>query len=277
MSKESLIKNQILPISLTVITASVLILFLWLEILLLNHFTLVDISLKINFVDILVGLTIYLKTSIDFAIFIGRLMHDHPTWKDRVAIEIGTAFGNALGTMIILVVWVVFKEVFWLLALMVLVASLVLFRLAEEGLEHAIEEGRTYPKWYTGLVKALEFLLESINNFVAPVLKYVVPNPNIKEGNKKIFWSLIAFSFTIPFILGLDDFAGYVSLFSIINVFGFAIGVFLGHMILNICLYIKPDTTIKIVKNSVISFIGSLFFIGLGIWGLTEVFKLFFH
>jgi len=52
------------------------------------------------------------------------------------------------------------------------------------------------------------------------------------------FLPLCVFSFTVPFILGLDDFAGYVPLFDLINVFGFAIGVFSGHMFLNIMLYI---------------------------------------
>ena len=34
--------------------------------------------------DILIGLTIYLKTSIDFAVYIGRLMAKYPGWKNRV-------------------------------------------------------------------------------------------------------------------------------------------------------------------------------------------------
>jgi hypothetical protein len=84
-------------------------------------------------------------------------------------------------------------------------------------------------------------------------------------------------AFTVPFILGLDDFAGYVPLFNIVNVYGFAIGVFLGHMILNIFLFISPQHTIKIVKNAYISFTGSIVFIGLAVWGLVEVFKIIFE
>jgi hypothetical protein len=89
-------------------------------------------------------------------------------------------------------------------------------------------------------------------------------------------WGLFIASFTIPFILGLDDFAGYVPLFSIVNVFGFSIGVFLGHMILNMALFIAPAKTIKAVKNPIISLAGSVVFVGLGLWGLFEVAKLLF-
>ena len=47
-------------------------------------------------------------------------------------------------------------------------------------------------------------------------------------------------------MLGLDDFAGYVPLFNVVNVFGFAIGVFSGHMVLNAFLYVSPVFAILI-------------------------------
>jgi hypothetical protein len=95
------------------------------------------------------------------------------------------------------------------------------------------------------------------------------------DGNKKLsFWGLAVTSFTIPFILGLDDFAGYVPLFNVVNVFGFGVGVFLGHTILNILLFINPDLTIKAVKNPIVSLIGTLAFIGLALYGFFEVYKI---
>jgi hypothetical protein len=59
-----------------------------------------------------------------------------------------------------------------------------------------------------------------------------------------------------------------------VNVFGFAVGVFFGHTILNIFLFLSPQRTIKIVKNPIISFFGSIAFVGLGLWGLFEAAKL---
>lgn len=257
--------DQVIPLTLTVVVFGFGVLIFYLEIILLNKFipNIEIIKTTIRWPDILIGLTIYLKTSIDFAIFIGRLMNSHPGWKNRVMIEIGTALGNILGTMLILLIWALFKEVKELMAIMILIASLVLFRMAEDGFKHAGS-------------KALENLLKKFNSMFDPILDKIIPHQEMKEEvqGKSNFGKLFALSFSVPFILGLDDFAGYIPLFNIINVFGFGIGVFLGHMILNIALFISPDTTIKMVKNSYISFIGALAFIGLGIWGIKEALHL---
>lgn len=268
---ESFFKRQVVPIGLTFVVCAVLIGVLYGEILTLNRFTATDISLQVRWWDILIGLTIYLKTSIDFAIYIGHLMDTYPGWKGRVAIEIGTAVGNAAGTLIVLIIWSFFKEVTWLLALMIFLAALVLFKLAEESLEHAKDEDAKMPVWFRKTVGYLEHGLDVFNKAVAPVLKYVLPDLSMKNKTAKGFWGLFVVSFTVPFILGLDDFAGYVPLFNVVNVFGFGIGVFLGHMILNLFLYLSPQRTIKAVKNPIISFVGSMAFIVLGIWGLVEV------
>lgn len=266
----SFFKNQILPVVLTVVVFGVLVALLFGEVYLLNLFTKEDISFSVRWTDILIGLTVYLKTSIDFAIYIGNLMAKNEGWKSRISIEIGTALGNALGTMVILVIWAFFKEIKVLLAIMIFFAALVLFKLAEESLEHAKHNDNTFPLWFQKIVNVLERGLSLFNKAVAPLLK-VMPSTKAKEAANLSFWPLLVVAFTVPFILGLDDFAGYVSLFNIVNVFGFAIGVMLGHMILNIFLYISPTHTIRAVKNPIISFIGTLAFIGLGIWGLVEV------
>jgi cadmium resistance protein CadD (predicted permease) len=270
---DSLLKRQFLPLVLTIVVCAALVGFLWLEIVGLNQLTSTDILLQIHWVDVLVGLTIYLKTSIDFAIFIGLLMSKNASWKSRIAIEVGTALGNALGTMAILLVWTFFKEIRWLLAIMVFLAALVLFKLAEDSLEHVTNEGVGLP-----IVKrAAHFLergLQRLNHFLAPVLRFILPNLKATKEGALPFWPLFLTSFTIPFILGLDDFAGYVPLFSVVNVLGFGTGVFVGHMILNFFLFLSPERTIRIVKNSLISFLGSIAFIGLGVWGLVEVVRI---
>ncbi len=274
--KEHIFQRQVIPLTLTMVTCAVLVGVVAMEILVLNALTDNDISLIIRPVDILVGLTIYLKTSIDFAIFIGRLMDSYGGWKNRVAIEIGTALGNALGTMIILSIWTFFKEVEWLLALMIFIASLVLLRMAEDGLEHAKAQDGRYPAWFRKMVTLFEWGLGALNKKIAPMLRYIIPSHKIRTEARTTFFALVGFSFTIPFILGLDDFAGYVPLFDVINVFGFAIGVFVGHMLLNIALYIQPAKTIHAVKNPIVSFVGSVVFVGLAGWGFYEVVHLFY-
>ncbi|HSW47782.1 MAG TPA: hypothetical protein VLG67_01765, partial [Candidatus Saccharimonadales bacterium] len=67
-------KTPLVPLGLTTVTAGFFIFLVYLEIILLNKVTPENIYLKIQLSDILIGLTIYLKTSVDFAIFIGNLM-----------------------------------------------------------------------------------------------------------------------------------------------------------------------------------------------------------
>lgn len=274
MLQKKYFRDQAIALVLTALTCLVLIGFLWGEVSILNHFIREKILLKIRLGDVLLGLTIYLKTSIDFAIFIGNLMAKNTGLKGRIGIEVGTAVGNGVGTMAVLLVWSVFRQVNWLLAIMILIAALVLIKLAQDTLEHANHQERD--DWYGKSLRALEKFLDKLNGWTDPVLSKIVPSGSMKVGKVTSFTSLLMVAFTIPFILGLDDFAGYVPLFSIVNVFGFAIGVMLGHMVLNIALYISPGRTVKLVKNSAISAIGSIAFVLLAAWGIIESFKLLF-
>jgi hypothetical protein len=274
--REPIHPHQTVPLLLTAVVFLFGVGILWAQIQLLN---LVlpknEILTGIQWSDVLVGLTIYLKTAIDFAIFIGRLMDKYPGWVNRIAIECGTALGNILGTLAIIVIWTFFKEVNVLLALMIVLASLVLLRLAEDGFEHVRKDEKSYHVSFWGIEKFLDKLLHRINRLIEPAVGWMVPHMNA-EVKRADFIGLVVLAFSVPFILGLDDFAGYVPLFSVVNVYGFAIGVFLGHMILNIALFISPAKTIRAVKHPVISFFGSLAFIGLAVWGLIEAFKLLF-
>lgn len=273
---KSIFVNQVIPISLTVVIFGALVGILYVVLFGLNSLTVTDVVLHIRAVDVLIGLIVYLKTSIDFAIYIGRLMDRFTGWKSRIAIEIGTAVGNACGTLTVLIVWSFFKEVRWLLALMILVAALVLFRLAEDSLDHAKTEDSAYPAWFQKFVHLFEKGLSRWNAFFEPLLRYLIPRPKTNEKKDVSLWGLFLMAFTVPFILGLDDFAGYIPLFNVVNVFGFGTGVFLGHMILSMLLYISPTRTIKVVKNTIISLLGSIAFILLGAWGVVEVVRLLF-
>jgi hypothetical protein len=268
--------NQLLPIGLSIIVCGVLIGLLFLEVSLLNLHTSEKISLSLNWASVLVGVTIYLKTSVDFAILIGRMMSKNPGLKGRVGIEIGTALGNAAGTMAILMLWVFVKDINWLLAIMVVVASLVLLRLAQDSLEDT-DRLATIHQGLHGAAKLFEKVLKTINRLFDPVLSMILPSRILNLQTATSFGALLLLSFTVPFILGLDDFAGYVPLFNVVNVLGFAIGVFVGHMILNICLFAAPNKTISVVKNPIISLSGSVAFVGLAAWGLYEAIQIIMH
>ena len=272
-TKESAFKEQFLPLLLTVITFIGLCVILWLFIKLLNLFPSEEkIQIRLQPQDILVGLTIYLKTSIDFAIFIGNLMSSNPGWQKRIAIELGTAIGNASGRVVVLLLWNFFREVPILMALMIFVASLVLLRMAEESIEEFLRQKKLLK--VRKPVLFIQHQIGIVNAIFKPFLKRLVPHISLNKTKKMPFIKLIMYSFTIPFILGLDDFAGYIPLFSVINVFGFAVGVFLGHMILNLGLFISPKKTVSIVKHPAVLIIGGLAFVGIASWGLYEVYHL---
>lgn len=274
--KNNSIKEQCIPLSLTLIVLAALSLLLWLTVKGLNFLPISDkMSPVLRWGDILIGAAVYFKTSVDFAIFMGRLMGNNPGWKNRIAIEIGTALGNALGTILILILWVFFKEIHWLLAIMIFVAALVLFELAYGGLENFSSwEGEGKAKRAAYL--ALDRLLSSILKIIQPLTSRILPDLGQKlKGEINLPWkNLLWFAFTIPFLLGLDDFAGYVPLFSVVNVFGFGIGILAAHTALNIALFIAPQKTTAVVRNAWVSFLGTLAFIGLAILGLTEVVKM---
>lgn len=263
------IKHQLIPIFLTILTFLILSFVLFFSLHILNLF---PIKQKVQIIllplDILVGMTIYMKTSIDFGIFMGNLMHTNPGWKKRIAIEIGTALGNGLGTFLVLGIWFFFKQAPHLLIVMILFASLILFRMAEEGLEETIKKG-TLPYFRNSFIQLLE-TLQKINNFFRPVVSRLIPEVNIMTTKPLPFLKLLFFAFSIPFILGLDDFAGYIPLFTIVNIFSFIIGVFLGHMLLNVGLFAFPKVTTRVTRHPFMVIFGSLVFMGLAVWGVYE-------
>jgi hypothetical protein len=261
--------QQLIPIFLTLLTFFVLAFILYCFVSLLNFFPVADkIIPRIHVTDVVVGLTIYLKTSVDFAIFIGNLMSKNLGIKNRIAIEIGTALGNATGTFFVLLIWTFFKEVPLLMIAMIFLASLVLLEMAKTSLEEFVDVYKN--PFLAYLLKALEIS----TLLFSPLLRFILPSTSTQSVGYKTFFSLLLFSFTVPLILGLDDFAGYIPLFNVVNVFGFALGVFLGHMILNVALFASPSVTIRVVKQPYIALLGSLAFVGIAVWGFVEIGKI---
>jgi hypothetical protein len=105
-----------------------------------------------------------------------------------------------------------------------------------------------------------------------------MPKLSFDTTQKLSIWWLMVSSFSIPFILGMDDFAGYVPLFNIINVFWFGIGVFLWHTILTSFLFVSPEKTVQIIKNPIIAILWSLAFIGIALrWFYDSLHMIWTH
>ena len=145
--------------------------------------------------------------------------------------------------------------------------------MAEESLEEFLKQRKSFIKIRMP-VSLLQGQLNIVNKIFRPILRFFVPNLNLTRTRKLSFANLVVFSFTIPFILGLDDFAGYIPLFTIVNVFGFSLGILLGHMFLTIGLFASPKTTVAIVKHPIVLVLGGVAFIGLGLYGFFESFQI---
>ena len=272
MSKKLIEKT--IPLILALLTFFILStllywVLLFLDSLHLNYPVILDFRRR----EVIFGILIYLKTAIDFAIFMGNLMHTNPGWRKKIAIAFGTSIGNAFGTFLILIVWTLFKEIPALMTAGVFISSVILLKLAEENFEIFLKQKKSFIKIRMP-VNLLQNQLDFVNNQFRPVLKFLVPDLNLTGTKKLSFINLIVFSFTIPFILGINDFAGYIPLFEYVNVFGFTLGVMLGHMLLTIGLFLLPKKTVGIVKHPVVLIGGGLAFLAIGIFGFFEAFKI---
>ena len=272
MSKKLI--EKIIPVILALLTFFILStllywVLLFLDSLHLNYPVILDFRRR----EVIFGILIYLKTAIDFAIFMGNLMHTNPGWRKKIAIAFGTSIGNAFGTFLILIVWTLFKEIPALMTAGVFISSVILLKLAEENFEIFLKQKKSFIKIRMP-VNLLQNQLDFVNNQFRPVLKFLVPDLNLTGTKKLSFINLIVFSFTIPFILGINDFVGYIPLFEYVNVFGFTLGVMLGHMLLTIGLFLLPKKTVGIVKHPVVLIGGGLAFLAIGIFGFFEAFKI---
>ena len=273
--------RQVVPITLAIILFIILVLSLHDLLTWVNKVHGFNLDLSLHISSIIFGALIYFKTSVDFGIFIGRLMHLYPGWKNRIAIELGTALGNGLGTIAILLIWLfVAQAAGILLAVMIIFASFVLLELAFVGLEH-FNHWENQSSLLGFLYSLVEKPLGIINKIQGPILRRILPSLGVvfrgledEETGEKlpVSWGkLLMFSLTIPILLGADDFAGYVPAFSLVTIYGFAVGIFAAHALLNIALFISPRYTVSLVRNSFIAYIGTVAFILLAVFGFVEV------
>jgi hypothetical protein len=97
--------------------------------------------------------------------------------------------------MVVLVIWFFFKEVFWLLALMMFFASLVLIELAQTSLEHIIydhpdthiddisQSGKIFD-----IAKKMYDILHSINKYIEPFTSKIMPKLSFDTTQKLSIW-----------------------------------------------------------------------------------------
>lgn len=260
-------RKQIVPIS---ISLGMFVLFSVITFYLLHALNTVgpgNILIQFTWGQFLIGMLIYLKTAVDYAIFVGLLMDKNPGTPKRIAMNAGTSTGAFIGVTAIAVLWYFFKEIHWLMFILLFVSAGILFSLGDASQEY-----------FEKVDKRLRYPLELFFKITRPLVKvltFFLPEGEIKPksmGTKKLFF----FSGVLPFVLGSDDLAGYMVLLSPINIFSILLGIYFADAVIDIALFYNHKWTVKAVKNKWISYLGALFFIGLGIMSIMGALKLYF-
>ncbi len=243
MKQEPILYSQVIPLTIAFGSGLLFLLFLFFNVNLSNHiFPITPIRLTLGFADLALGFYLYIKTSVDFAAFIGSMMVSNPGWKNRVAVEWGTSLGNFAGTLVVLWLWMIFRSTNQLLeGLIVLIASFVLLELAAGSHERLREAEWDVQSGFKKSFFMLSKFFLKLRLFTEPFLVWM-PDLEATMSGKSLptIKSLLLYSFIVPFILGSDDFASYISVFSVVNVFSFATGVIIGHSILLAGLFAFP-------------------------------------
>jgi hypothetical protein len=269
-NEDNVFYSQIIPLTIAFLTGAIFFVLLLLNINLLNFiFPRDPVRIVFGITDLLLGFYLYLKTSIDFAVFIGSMMVSNPGWKNRVAVEWGTSLGNFVGTIAIIWIWVVFRATNPIFeAIIVIIASFILLELAAGSLS------KLNPRslFYKTMTKIL-----LIRKFTIPFVSWMPDIKGTMNGKKAPnFRALLLYSFTIPFVLGSDDFAGYISVFNVVNIFPFAVGVIAGHTLLLASIFAAPKTTEKIMAMPAFSGLAVVTFIAIFGFGFYEGIKILF-
>ena len=271
MPNEKVLKSQIIPLIVAVTSAVFFVGLLFVSISLTNFvFPQEKIHLSIKIFDLLLGFYLYVKTSIDFAVFIGNMLISNPRWKNRLIIEWGTSLGNFCGTILIIWIWSFFRTISPLLeGIVIVLASFVLLELAAGSLSRLrLASWNREKSWHKYYFQLVSFLLR-IRHLTAPFLGWMPDVEQTMTGKKFLKpASLLLYSFSVPFILGSDDFASYISIFNVVNIFSFAIGVILGHLLLLGSFFLAPSSLAKLLAKPAFSALAIftfllIFFVGI--------------
>ena len=155
------------------------LLIIWLNKLGLN------LSTDFDFKLVALGMTIYLKTAVDYAIFVSRLMNNNRGLMPRIAMNAGTSLGAFVGVTSVFILWAFFNQIPALMFIMLILAGCVLFELGEGSEEH-----------YSELPEKIKKPVRTFFNVLSPIYKRVIFFlPDFSTNNKKRpFWNLFFYS-----------------------------------------------------------------------------------
>lgn len=223
---------------------------------LINPFSAEPILFQFHLTDFLVGFFLYFVTAIDYALIVGRMQVNNPSISARVIMNIFTCLGCFFGVSLVLFLWGFAKEIDWLIIALLIFAGSVMVKLSFEGLDYFRNDEHIWTPLRLLVVNSVTFL-----HTFTQGLTFWIPELGRPSVARTSLRELAKWSFVLPFIIGLDDFVGYMGAMTIYNVFSLLFGIYLADVLIDIMIFASPKTTKKLVENPVFSFFASLAFI----------------
>lgn len=272
-TKGARLLNQTFPV---VVCATLFFLFIGLSLIFIqrfiNPFSSEKILIELHLFDVLVGFFLYFVTAVDYALIIGRMQNVNKGLKARFTMNVFTCVGCFVGVTLVLFLWGFAKEVDWLIVALLIFAGSVMVKLAFEGLEYFQHSPSIWKPlrtvtstvviWFHHLTQGLTFWIPELGS------------PAVKTMS---LGQLATWSFLLPFIIGLDDFVGYMGAMTIYNVFSLLVGIYAADIVIDILIFVSPTFTKKMVESAVLSLIATYAFLYLMYKSFSEAFLIVQH
>ena len=207
-------------------------------------------------VDVAVGFFLYFVTAIDYALVVGRMQSINNGLKARFTMNVFTCLGCFVGVTFVLFLWGLAKEIDWLIVALLFFAGSVMVKLAFESLEYFQEAKNIPPLFRTLSIKIITFL----HDLTKP-LTFWIPELASPKIAKMPIKKLASWAFLLPFIIGLDDFIGYMGAMTIYNVFSLLLGIYVADIVIDVLIFTSPKLTKKVVEGAILSLLASWAFL----------------
>lgn len=258
--------NQIIPVATCLLLfagfMSVSVLFIE---KIINPVSVEKVKIALFPFDILVGFFLYFVTAIDYALIVGRMQVVNSGAKPRFIMNVFTCLGCFVGVSLVLFLWGFAKEVPLLIVPVLVFSGSVMVKLAYEGREYFLNSSQI-PKIISlsteKLLTGLYFFTRFLTNWI--------PELGSPQVVRMALWRLAKWSFFLPFVIGLDDLVGYMGAMTIYNVFSLLFGIFLADVVIDILIFVSPNTTKKIVESPLLSLAAAYAFLFLAYKSFSE-------
>lgn len=238
----------------------------------INPFSTEQIQIVLYPSNILVGFFLYFVTAVDYALVVGRMQVVNSGFKARIVMNIFTCVGCYVGVSLVLFLWGFAKEVYWILVPLLIFAGAIMLKLAYEGKDYLVFDNPIAKKIGNGTTKLLTILYFPTRLLTAWVPELATPNVQRMHITELAKWS-----FLLPFIIGLDDFIGYMGAMTIYNVYSLLFGIYIADIVIDLIIFISPKFTKKLVESPMLSLLAAYAFLYLAFKSFSESYDHIIH